>query len=140
MASFNLIHSSETGKWERGLVGGVHLPNTWPSYTRVKTRWNQYLAQFNIQAIDSTASEWKIDNWLQFVLNSPHYSQFLTDTDNIQIIICGDGLKLLGKPACFLIATLGNFGLLSKCTHFNFVINLALNKETDTNEIKEAFK
>lgn len=115
------------------------MPNTWPSYTRVKARWSMCLSQFDIKAIDKTSSEWKVDNWLHFVLNSPHYSQFLRNTDTIQIIICGDGLKLLGKPACFLLATLGNFDLLSKCTHFNFVINLALNKETNTEQIREVF-
>lgn len=32
ISSFNLIHNKDTGQWKRGIVGGVNMPNMWPSY------------------------------------------------------------------------------------------------------------
>lgn len=78
------------------------------------------------------AAHWKVDKWLDFVLSSRFYKQFycFTEGDEAELIIRGDGFKSGNQHRTFLLATLGNFGLLSKCVLFNFVINLC---ETNNN-------
>ena len=75
--------------------------------------------------MDFFADKWDIEEWLRWVYTHNFFSQFLQDPLHAKIVIRGDGLPVGGRKACFLLATVLNFGLLSKCVAFNFVINLA---------------
>ena len=92
-----------------------------------KATWKQLKHTINIEHVpaDFAADEWNVEQWLNWVYTHKHYSQFLQNPQHAEIIIRGDGLPVGGRKACFLIATLKNYDLLSKCVAFNFVINLA---------------
>jgi hypothetical protein len=80
-----------------------------------------------------------VDEWLEFVYTSPFFWLFISDPLNCELIVRGDGLPLRGGLASFLLITLGNFGVLSKCILFNFVINLASIGEKFVEKLKQAF-
>lgn len=143
MAQFNQFADPETNTWKHKKINGVTIPNTWPSNTTVQQRWAALRNSFGIRSIDGEeyfAAAWRVDKWLDYVLSSPFYSNFIEDPDNIEIILRGDGFRA-GKQDCtFWLATLGNFGMLSKCTVFNFVVNLAFLEEKDISNIRRAFE
>ena len=94
---------------------------------------------------DTSAAAWKLDHWLQFVLKSPFYTKYLprnqpANNKTIELIICGDGLKTGSAPHTFLLATLGDFGVLSKCILFNFVVNLVAASEKEPDILRQAFR
>lgn len=130
-AEFNKVLHKDTSEWKTKTVHGVPFPNIWPSYNNVWARYKEYRDQVEVRpvsGVDFHAGEWSLNRWLEHMITSPFYKQFLPSDikeNELEVIIRGDSLKKLKKPTSFLIATLGNFGLLSKSILFNSVVNLA---------------
>lgn len=142
-AQFNTFVDAETNTWSKKKVNGAIIPNTWPSNTKVLKRWANLRDSFEIRTVDEVdyfAAAWRVDKWINYLLKSPFYSLFIEDPDNLEIIIRGDGFKVGKQPYTFLLASLGNFGMLSKCIIFNFVVNLAAVKESETEDLRTAFE
>ena len=143
MAAFNQFHNKTTQTWDTKKLYGVPIPQTWPSNEKVMARWIQLRDSFSIKSITGLgfyASYWRVDKWLEYILDSPFYSSFITDKQNLEIIVRGDGFKAGKQPCTFLLVTLGNFGILSKCVVFNFMINFAMKGEKDGEELRRAFE
>lgn len=142
-ASFNQFHDKDENIWGPKKVRGVPLPRTWPSFKKVTKRWKKLKRSFGIRSIPNlafNASYWRIDKWLEYVITSPFYKAFIEKPEELEVIIRGDGF-LAGKDPCtFLLATLGNFGIFSKCVIFNFVLNFAMAGEKDVEKLREAFE
>lgn len=90
--------------------------------------------------VEYFAAAWRVDKWLNYVTKSPFYSLFIEDPNNLEIILRGDGFKAGKQPYTFLLTSLGNFGILSKCVLFNFVINLAAVEESSVEDLRTAFE
>ena len=131
MSDFNKIQDRETLKWMKDSLP-FKMPTIWPSYGKVKTAWGTYKQQFDINPIERVkGGEWPICGWWRYVLTCGNYTRHTKQLahNKIEVLEQGDGFKTLGGKACFLIASIANFNLLSKCVNFNFLINLALVEE-----------
>ncbi len=109
-------------------IFGVNLPALWPSNKSFYEEWNTIKEHFNIQLgvdINSPFSSWDINECLKWICNNPFYQPFIQDPEHLEVIVRGDSAPVGGKKASFLLLTLGNFGLFSKCVSFNFLVNLA---------------
>lgn len=142
-AQFNTFVDKESNTWKHKRINGVLVPNTWPSNTKVTKRWAELRDSFEIRTVDEVdyfGAAWRVDKWLNYVLASPFYSLFIENPNDLEIIIRGDGFKSGKQPYTFLLASLGNFGMLSKCIIFNFVVNLAAVSESSTEDLRTAFE
>lgn len=149
VAELNKVKNTKTGEWEQFSYAGVRFPNFFPSYEKVQEKYNEYKKQVHIEEVKDCgghAAQWPLVEWLESMLTSPFYSKFLKPKRSkeglrkFEIIIRGDGLKANGTKSCFLLATLGNFDVLSKCVLFNSVVNFAQVDEKDTDNVRKAFK
>lgn len=152
LSELNQFKNPDTGEWEALKVCGATFPNIHPSFGKVKERYKFYKDQFNIEPVqcfdeDGTsnhAAHWQLDQWLEYIVTSPFYSGFIprkTGQEPVyEVIIREDGLKMLKHKSCFLLATLGNFGIFSKCVLFNSIVNFAQVSEKETAKIRQTFR
>ena len=108
-------------------VHGVPIPNIWASDAAFKETWKEWKETFDFQTPTTSfpSSEWSVFDCLRWIYKRKHYARHLKNRECAKLIVRGDSFVVGGKPASFLILTLLNFGVLSKCIAFNFVINLA---------------
>lgn len=151
LSDLNKFKNPVTGVWEPLVINKAIFPNLFPSKTKVKQLYKEYKKEVNIKpitGIDFNAAHWKLDEWLEFMLTSPLYSPLIKKQGfcrkngeiEYEVIIRGDGLKACGHKSCFLLATLGNFDILSKCVLFNSIVNFAQVSEKDFDRTRAAFR
>lgn len=85
------------------------------------------------------AHYWPVDEYLQYICESPNYRQYFKQDKFLEIIVRGDGMPVGGKKSCFLLVTLGNFEEKSKCLGFNFPVNLAEVDDKNREAVRIAF-
>ncbi len=83
---------------------------------------------------------WSVEKWLQFMFSSKTYFGYMQHPEELEIIVRSDGIPVGRRHASFLVATLGNFDVLSKCIGFNFPINIAEVNEKNREDVREAFR
>jgi hypothetical protein len=108
-------------------VFDVPVPPLWASNTAFKKQWKTIKESITIHSTSLTTSshEWSVDDCIRWIYSHSYYAKFIKDHGDVVLIIRGDGIAVGGRHASFLIATLLNFGVLSKSPSFNFYINIA---------------
>jgi hypothetical protein len=142
-SEFNSFLNPATQTWEPIYLFGVRFPNIWPSYKKVYGKWEEMKNSLQIRSVpdlDFHAGFWPVDQCLEFVLASPFYSRFFEHKNYLELLLRGDEFIGLGESDTFFIISFGNFGIYSKCILFNFLINLAFAKETETEKIRAGFR
>lgn len=102
------------------------VPPLWPSNKAFFEAWDSTKQHFKIKEIKGAtpSASWKISRCIRWICTQPFYQQFIEDPENLEVIVRGDSAKIGGKKASFLLLTLRNFGVFSKCPAFNFIVNL----------------
>lgn len=124
------------------LDGNVKIPSMWPSTASVLELWKTLKEKFplieSVPGVDGYC--WSVKQWLEFVLGRGPYYNYIDDIDNLEIIVRGDGLLVAdGRNCCFLIVTLGNFGMNGKLVGFNFPLCLAEVSESNREDVRKMF-
>ncbi len=73
------------------------------------------------------------------MFSSETYFRYMQHPEKLKIIVRGDGIPVGGRHASFIVATLGNFDVLSKCIGFNFPINIVEVNEKHQEDVREIF-
>ena len=124
-------------------IAGVEIPNMWASVKDVKKVIKDLKARFKFFPTGKEGTDacyWDVEDCIKFICRSEVYMEQMQDPHHLEIIVRGDGLPVGGNHACFLLLTLGNFGILSKCLGFNFPINIAEVDEKNREEVRLAFQ
>lgn len=121
-------------------VDGVPIPPLFAPVSAFKHTWKALKEFFKLKRTSKNSFGWSLLDALHFFLQSPPHTAHLSDPNELEIIIRGDGFPVGGKHAIFLIVTLGNFGILGKTLGFNLPINLAEVDESNREEVYEALK
>jgi hypothetical protein len=66
-----------------------------------------------------------VEEWIRWIYSHMFYLRFVKQPEHAVLVVRGDGFSIARKHGSMLIVTLLNFGMLSKCKSFNFIINLA---------------
>lgn len=142
-ASFNKYQNTDN-EWERTKIYNVPVPKQWCSYNEYWKLWaslRDSLAISEVVGCPVEAASWKIDTWLEFILSNSFFSKYIpAGTTHLELILRGDGFLGGGSHRTFLLGTLGNFGLLSKCLLFNSVLNVCQCEDKDSDTIATAWK
>jgi hypothetical protein len=127
----NLIYYNrynwETDQFEKIKVFNVPIPPLWASAKSFKSQWSKLKSFFNFASTSDSfpSHEWPIDECIRWIFTQRYFVKFINDPQNLVLVVRGDGIPLGSKQASFLTMTFLNFGELSKCPSFNFIVNVA---------------
>ena len=136
----NLVKGTE-GKFVQPEVFGVPVPNMWAPLASAEETWAEYKKKFNLlptRTPDMDSHMWPALDLLRFIFLSQTYMEHVEDPLHIELIVRGDGLPVGSSHAVFLVAMLGNFGILGKTLGFNFPLNLAEVSEKNRAKVRLA--
>lgn len=131
VSDLNKYLNPDTGIWEDLVINNVTFPHIFCSNNSVQAKYSELKKEANIESIkdvDFQGAQWCLDKWLEHMIESPLYGPLCNKTPlkPYEVIIRGNGVKVSGYASCFLLATLGNFGILNKCVLFNCVVNYGI--------------
>lgn len=135
-ASTNEVLGAD-GKFQTAVVEGVKVPNFWAPQRVVRELWKKIKGEFNIQG-DKDSHYWHVKDMMAFIYSNETYAKYLEEPRNVELIVRGDGMSVGSNPSCFLICTLGNFGIYSKTLWFNFPICIMNFSEKDREAVCKA--
>jgi hypothetical protein len=138
-----LILSDDQKSFIPATLYGIPFPRLFPSDVKFRENWKKVKENFKIEHCGNESVPngymWNVNDVLKFITSNEIYSNYISDKENLNIIIRGDGGPVGGGHFIFMIMTLDNFGILSKSLEFNFLINLAEVNEKNREEVRAAF-
>lgn len=134
------VHKNGSVEYSQATVEGVPILSLIAPMANFKHLWKSFEQMFPLTETGKNSFALQLKHAIEFFFKTPAYSQYIADPSNLEIIIRGDGFPVGGKHAVFLLVTLGNFGIRSKCLAFNLPINVAEIDEKNRPAVKQAFK